>query len=300
MNEKKVSVIIPIYNAEKYLNDLFICLDNNRFFEGDEVLLVDNNSSDASADMCLKRVEQNPKLYRYIKYIDKADSYAARNQGVHKAQGDILVFTDSDCKPTEKWISTIRRDLKAGQVFAGDVKLQVVNNGIWECFDSISHLSQSRVHISQNRVATANMAVFRSDFDRVGMFEERFAGGDFEWSIRAASKGMKIIFSEEALIWHPSRKTYNEILTRERRGAYGVGKSAKNHQRALFPLLMKYFLRIFKFDIYIKIAHKMKIYDISLLNRMKFVCLFFVIRCKQLQCVIEGYKGVDARIIGVK
>ena len=85
MNEKKVSVIIPIYNAEKYLNDLFICLDNNRFFEGDEVLLVDNNSSDASADMCLKRVEQNPELYRYIKYIDKADSYAARNQGVHKA-----------------------------------------------------------------------------------------------------------------------------------------------------------------------------------------------------------------------
>lgn len=297
---KKVSIIIPIYNAEKYLDTLFACLDKNQFIEGDEVLLIDNNSSDTSADICLNRVNRNPELYKYIYYKDKADSYAARNQGVRNAKGDILVFTDSDCKPTEKWLSTIRRDLREGQVFAGDVKLEVVNKGIWECFDSISHLSQSRVHISQNRVATANMAVFHSDFIKVGQFEERFAGGDFEWSIRAFNKGMKIVFSEEALIWHPSRKTYEEILTRERRGAYGAGKSVQNHQEAILPLLLKYFFRIFKFDTYFRIVHKMQTYDVSMSDRIKFVFLFFVIRCKQLQSVIEGYKGVDARKIGVK
>ncbi len=300
MNKKNISVIVPIYNAEKYLEALFTCFDENAFIEGDEILLVDNNSTDASASMCKEKVNQKPNLYKYLSYTEKADSYAARNHGVRAAKGEILAFTDSDCKPTSQWLDTIRNDLKEGFVFAGEVKLEVLSNGIWECFDSITHLSQSRIHIEQNQVATANMSVHRSDFDKVGFFEERFAGGDFEWSTRAVSKGLTVNFSEKALIWHPSRKTYEEILTRERRGAYGAGKSAKLHNKSLAALSLRYFLKIFKFDTYFKIAHKMKAYNLSLSSRAKFFFKFFGIRCKQLQSAIEGYKGVDARKIGVK
>lgn len=300
MDKKNISVIVPIYNAEKYLDSLFACFDENGFMDGDEVLLVDNNSTDASASMCMEKVNQNPNLYKYLSYTEKADSYAARNHGVRASKGDILAFTDSDCKPTPQWLDTIRRDLQEGCVFAGEVKLEVLDNGIWECFDSITHLSQSRIHIEQNQVATANMAVHRSDFDKVGFFEERFAGGDFEWSTRAVSKGLRVVFSEQALIWHPSRKTYEEILTRERRGAYGAGKSAKLHGKSVVGLSIKYFLKIFKFDTYFKIAHKMKAYNVSFGSRTKFVFSFFGIRCKQLQSAVEGYKGVDARKIGVK
>lgn len=297
---KNITIIVPIYNAEKYLDALFECLNNNIFVEGDEVILVDNNSTDGSADKCLKKVNQNPELYKYIYFKEKADSYAARNQGVRMAKGEILVFTDSDCKPTGQWLSTIRQKLKKGYVLAGDVKLEVADNGIWECFDAITHLSQSRVHIQQNKVATANMAVYRSDFYKVGMFEERFAGGDFEWSTRAVKKGLKVMFSEKALILHPSRKTYEDILIRECRGAYGAGKSAKLHHQALLLLILKYFIKIFKFDTYIRITYKMKDYNVSTKNKLTFVFMFFIIRCKQLKSVIEGYKGIDARKIGVR
>ena len=46
-----VSVIIPIYNSQTFLNDLFGALNKVRFDDNDEVLLIDNGSTDTSADL---------------------------------------------------------------------------------------------------------------------------------------------------------------------------------------------------------------------------------------------------------
>ena len=55
-----VSVIIPIYNSQTFLNDLFGALNKVRFDDNDEVLLIDNGSTDTSADICLANVTNYP------------------------------------------------------------------------------------------------------------------------------------------------------------------------------------------------------------------------------------------------
>lgn len=297
---KKVSIIIPIFNSQKYLLDLFKCIDKTELMKEDEILLIDNGSNDNTRAICMSKVERDSR-YKYFYYDEKADSYAARNYGVKKSHGDILVFTDSDCKPTPEWLNIIRSNVQEGVFIAGNVLLEIKENSVWECYDSITHLSQTKDNVAKGKVATANMAVLREDFiDRVGYFEERFAGGDFEWSTRAVSCGMKLLFLEKALVYHPSRKTFEEILVREQRSAYGAGKHYRIENKNRYCILVRYFLKIFKFDTYLRLANQMLNKGISKKEVICFVKEYIGIRVRQLSAALAGYDGRDPRQLGIK
>lgn len=296
---KKISVIIPVFNAMRFLPDLFQCLDRCHFTEGDEIFLVDNGSTDGSEAFCADKARTNA-LYRPLSYTDKADSYAARNYALNFAQGDILVFTDSDCKPVPGWLDEIRNNLAPGQVMAGRIELEVVENSIWEHYDSITHLGQSRRRIEEGLIATANMAVHRADFELVGRFEERFSGGDFDWSKRARAKGLETAYFPDALVYHPTRKSFKETLQKEKRIAYGVGKSYRNNHKSLVSLAVLYFLKIFNFATNIRITKAMKAQNVSAKGRIVFNLRFLQIRWAQLVAAVRGYRQVNARALGIK
>lgn len=295
---KSVSIIIPIYNAEKFLPDLFSCLSKFNFIDGDQVLLTDNGSTDNSVEICRQQAEQN-SLYHVLSFTDAADSYAARNYAVKHATGDVFAFTDSDCKPLPAWLDQVR-NVEEGCVMAGKVELELVENNLWEKFDRLVHLGQTEEAIRNNRVPTANMAVNRNDFMKVGYFEERFSGGDFEWSLRACSKGLKVIYNQEAFIYHPSRKTFEEISTREKRTAYGRGKSSRNNEQSKFRLAARYFLKIFKIDTNIKLTCQLSKAGVGFKDLLYFNVKFFQIRGMQLKAALDGYNQVDARSLKIK
>lgn len=294
-----ISVIIPIYNAEKFLPDLFSALGKNDFSDGDEVLLIDNGSSDRSIQMCKEQMQLFPGIYRCLSYTEKAGSYAARNFGVRESKGDTLVFTDSDTKPVPEWISVIRKTLKPGMAIAGKIELEIINNGLWELYDNLAHLNSEK-NAANSDVATANMSVYRSDFDKVGFFEERFSGGDYDWSRRAKAAGLSIVFVKEAMVYHPTRKTFEQILKKEQRIAYGAGNSYKLNDKSYVTLVLKYFAKIFKIDTNIRHHNALKELGVSRTDLKEFDKKFWIIRKDQLKFAIRGYKMVDARKLGVK
>lgn len=295
---KTVSIIIPIYNAEKFLPELFSCLKCFCFRDGDEVLLVDNGSTDASKSMCLEYAKEN-KQCRVLEFFEVADSYAARNYAVKNAKGCILAFTDSDCKPLPSWLDEVRKT-EEGFVTAGMVELEVVANGLWEHFDRHVHLGQTENAIKNNCVPTANMAVNASDFHKVGYFEERFSGGDFEWSMRACRKGLVVNYNPKAFMYHPSRKTFEEIATRERRTAYGQGKSYKNQNKSKGRLIAKFVLKIFKIDTNLVLTIKLAKSGVKLKELFCFNYKFFHIRILQLKAAIAGYNQENARKLEIR
>lgn len=295
----KISVIIPIFNSENFLMDLFEALEKNSFDEEDEIILVDNGSTDNSLLLCENKQRENPELYKVLLYKEKAGSYAARNYALQKARGDVLVFTDSDTKPSSSWIENIRKNISKGTVIAGKIYLEILENGLWENFDSIAHLNSEK-NAKESQIATANMAVYKDDFFSVGIFEERFSGGDYEWSQRAAKAGMKIKFVPEALVLHPTRKTFNQILKKEQRIAYGAGNHYKNAHKPLSRLIIKYILKIFKFDTNIRYIKKLKNAGLGMSDICEFNCKFMIIRIEQLKYAIKGYRMINARKIGIK
>ncbi|MDM5221857.1 glycosyltransferase [Peribacillus sp. NJ11] len=89
----KVSIIVPIYNVEKYL---VRCLDSlvNQTFNEIEIILVNDGSTDNSIDI----IEEFQKKYEFIEVINKINGglSSARNAGIEKARGEFLLFIDSD------------------------------------------------------------------------------------------------------------------------------------------------------------------------------------------------------------
>ena len=294
-----ISIIVPIYNSEKFLSSFFEALLENTFFSGDEVLLIDNGSTDDSYNIC-KKYSDNNAVFKLLTYTEKAGSYAARNYGVKQANGDVLVFTDSDTEPCKEWLSAIRSIIQRKIVIAGRIQLDIIDKkGIWENFDSIAHLNSEK-NAKESSIATANMAVYRSDFEEVGFFEERFSGGDYEWSQRAAANGMKIVFVRDALVHHPTRKTFEQVLKKEQRIAYGTGNHYKIHNKSLFCLVLRFCLKIFKIDTNLRYSKALKDRGLTIGELLYFNAKFMKIRVEQLKFSIYGYKEIDARKLVIK
>lgn len=90
---KKVSVIVPVYNVEKYLNR---CLNSlvKQTLKDIEIIVVNDGSPDNSSDIILKYV----KKYKNVVYYNKENGGLsdARNFGIEHANGEYIAFVDSD------------------------------------------------------------------------------------------------------------------------------------------------------------------------------------------------------------
>ena len=93
MPDIKVSVIIPVYNCEEYLEE---CLKSvaQQTLKDIQVILIDDGSSDSSAEICKRFVKQYPG-FEYHYQTNKGPG-AARNRGLDFAKGEYIGFIDSD------------------------------------------------------------------------------------------------------------------------------------------------------------------------------------------------------------
>lgn len=91
---KLVSIIIPVYNVEKYLE---ACLDSvlNQTYKNIEIIAVDDGSLDSSVDILEKYTKKHSNLRIYIQKYNQGQG-VARNIALSKAQGDFILFVDSD------------------------------------------------------------------------------------------------------------------------------------------------------------------------------------------------------------
>jgi len=94
------SVVIPAFNEEKFLPKCLESLKNQDFNEGEEVIVVDNNSTDRTVELA--------KKFGAIVFSEKNQGVAfTRNRGAMEAKGKIFVFTDADTILPKNWLSRI-------------------------------------------------------------------------------------------------------------------------------------------------------------------------------------------------
>ena len=113
MYNSKVSIVVPIYNMEQYLEK---CIQT---YTNIEIILVNDGSCDRSASICEKyRAEDNRILY--IEQENQGVS-AARNTGLYQATGEWISFVDGDDWVTTDMVSQLLRDAENYDVVIGDV-----------------------------------------------------------------------------------------------------------------------------------------------------------------------------------
>ncbi|MEK6823037.1 MAG: glycosyltransferase [Nanoarchaeota archaeon] len=108
----RVSVIIPVHNGAHTLAEcLWSVLRQTR--PADEVIVVDNNSTDETKDIIHATTLINPAV-RYV-FEARRSRGAARNAGINVAQGDIVAMTDADCIVPGDWLRRLTTPLLDGK-----------------------------------------------------------------------------------------------------------------------------------------------------------------------------------------
>lgn len=107
--DKKVSIIVPVYNVEKYIDE---CIQSlvSQTYPHLEIILVDDASPDRCGDICDRWAQADPR----IRVIHKKNGGAAsaRNAGIDAATGDYICFVDSDDAVEPEYVSHLVQTLE--------------------------------------------------------------------------------------------------------------------------------------------------------------------------------------------
>lgn len=121
MNEL-ISIIVPVYNAEKFIRETMDCVRAQTYPQW-ELLLVEDRSRDGSADAITKYIEEKSDTrVRLIRQPSNRGAAQARNRGVQEAEGRYIAYLDADdLWPPEKLEKelTFMKEKEAAFVFTG-------------------------------------------------------------------------------------------------------------------------------------------------------------------------------------
>lgn len=181
----KVSVVIPTLNEESYLPDTLESL-KNQTVQPDEIIVVDSNSSD--------RTKEIAKEYG-CKIINKICNIGtARNCGVEKAKGEVIVFVDADTIIPPKYIARALHFLNIQDV-VGYMALPELNKQRakrW-LYSRLMWFWNIFIHIRLpiTGVCAIGFVVKRKTFEKIGGFDKRIGAGedtDLEWRMRKVGR----------------------------------------------------------------------------------------------------------------
>lgn len=129
-----ISVIVPIFNAEKYLEECIVSLLEQKYTDF-ELILINDGSTDNSAEICQDWVRQDTR----IKYYEKQNSGVSetRNFGLDRANGEFICFVDADDCVSKNYLSDFMDLFEEGVLVCCDVQAFTENIGISDINDSI-------------------------------------------------------------------------------------------------------------------------------------------------------------------
>ncbi|BCX89796.1 glucosyl-dolichyl phosphate glucuronosyltransferase [Methylomarinovum tepidoasis] len=222
-----LSVIICTYNRCHNLAECFRHLEAQQLDGGLgwEVLLVDNNSTDATRDYVRDFARNTPLNLRYTFCGEQGLSHA-RNHGIAEARGHRLVFIDDDIRVTPGWLQAIHETFEEHNCDAvgGRIHLEIPLEQLpkWIRPDMYGFLGYQdfgdhpyRLDGFREFPFGGNMAIHRRVFDRIGLFdtgmgrkgagtrkEELFKGEETDFFHRLAENGGVIWYQPRALVRH--------------------------------------------------------------------------------------------------
>ena len=207
MNGPLVSLIIPVYNGDRFLTETLESVFNQDY-QPFEVIVVDDGSTDRTAEIVRSFEEA-----RYI-YQPNQGHAIAKNTGIAAAGGEFIAFLDADDLWTPNKLSAqvglLLTNPEAGYAIA-------MQRYFFEPGTELPK-GMNRDLLSKDQLAYVPSAllVCRSVFDEVGVFDPAFRhGNDTDWHFRAKEAGIPMATAHEVLLL---RRFHDSNLSHDTRG----------------------------------------------------------------------------------
>jgi glycosyltransferase involved in cell wall biosynthesis len=209
MSAPLISVVLPVYNGERYLAEAIdsVLAQTHRSLE---LVVVDDGSSDGTPSVLEGYGDRILRLRQ-----ENLGPGAARNAGLARAAGDFISFMDADDvlhpEKLEKQLATLEANPTADMCNA-----YVQNFWIEELQDERQQLSGWTMARPQLGYLLQGILVRRSVFARVGAFDDGLrVANDTDWFVRASERGMVMQSLDEVLLY---RRIHKTNITRVRAG----------------------------------------------------------------------------------
>lgn len=226
-NILSVSVIVPCHNEEKNLLSLFEAL-SVQTYQDFELLLINDHSTDATESI----IKNHLPIFRYAVYFSSKEKgkKKALQEAIELARGELIITTDADCTPSNKWIETImdfysqqRCDLIMGPVKMKNgssffQRLQVLE------FVSLIATGAATAALGKPILCNgANLAFLKKIFleSKNDLHEEELSGDDIFLlqSIKKRNGKIQFLKSTEAFTETQTCKTISEFFKQRKRWA---------------------------------------------------------------------------------
>jgi glycosyltransferase involved in cell wall biosynthesis len=238
----KASIIIPTYNRVEYLVDTLRSVQEQDQIEGAvEVIIVDNASTDATADT-VESIRSDFRLPVHYIYEDRIGLHHSRHAGATAAQGEILAFIDDDVRVSPNWLAAIveayadpRTSAAGGRVlpeWESDPP-KFISRLRGDYLSLLDYGDQARPLSEGEGINGCNYSVRRKTlFDVGGFHPDSFSDPALQWlrgdgeaglTKKILAAGGQVMYLPEATVWHripPSRQT--EDYFRGRGFAHGL------------------------------------------------------------------------------
>lgn len=239
---ENITIVIPIKNNQKGI-DIFL----KTFFETHtkdtfpkEIIIVDNNSNPA--------IQLNDNLYPIpvrLLTCSKIGPASARNFGVKNSSTEWILFTDSDCVPTNSLLTGYLKVQNNSVGYAGNIKAQG-QDLISKYYEEQEILVPPKVYEKANQprpdyLITANCLVWRPAFDKVGGFNEtiKIAGGeDIDLGFKLLNVG-QLTYAFDSIAKHNFGDGLSDFRERFKRYGYGNKIISKLYDLDLTPKKFK-------------------------------------------------------------
>ncbi len=223
----KVSVVVASYNGGRTLT---ACLDSllHLNYPNYEVVLVDDGSTDDTV-----RIAAHYPTVRAVHEPNLGLS-AARNTGILASMGEIVAFTDSDCRADEDWLYYVVGDLlKTDACGIGGHNFPPPEDNWIAGVVAVSPGAPAHVMLTDREaehIPGCNMAFWKWALEAINGFDPiyRAAGDDVDVCWRLLQRGWKIGFSHAGFVWHYRRNTTGAYLKQQR--GYGVAEALLRHK----------------------------------------------------------------------
>lgn len=251
-NTSFVSVIISVYNGERTIGECIeSLLSQNYPKDRYEILVVDNNSTDKTAQI----IKKYPVSYLEEKAIQ--GDFAARNRGIKSARGQILAFTNADCIASNGWIKEGVEGFTDDEIgcIGGEIKGYKPQNYVEEylCKRNIISQKEKSDDVPLPYAIGANAFYRKAVLDKIGLFEERWkSAGDADicWRMQLET-AYKIKFVKNATIFHKHRSTVYSMYKQSLKWGIGYTNLYRKYRNRMSRRSLKQTIWIFQRLIYI-------------------------------------------------
>jgi glycosyltransferase involved in cell wall biosynthesis len=218
MKNPKVSVIIPVYNGEKYLQETIESV-LNQTYQDFEIIIVDDASTDGSPEIIKSFIKKYPdKIKVFWHKKNKGCPAATKNTGIKHAKGDFIAFLDQDDvwypDKLKKQVNILEKEQKIIANFANtdifDESRQKIIGKKWSFIPPFPPQRLLRIRLLQgNFIQSTSSAIAKKEIlNKIGGFDEKMKmTDDYELWLRLSHFGQISFLRQLLLFWRLRRSS---------------------------------------------------------------------------------------------